>query len=84
METDLRKHRQTPNRSIRLIFFAAGGLLLSGCTTIPAYQQSYLSKPNMQFEDTIVYNTEPRFQGSYEPGSPTASGAGATGCAACR
>ena len=60
------------------------GMGLSGCKTVPGYQQSYLSKPNMQFEDALVYNTEPQFQGSFDPGSPTASGAGATGCAACR
>lgn len=76
------------NRSTwRLILFAglmATAFLLAGCTTVPPYEQVFLSKPNMQFEDAVVYNTEPRFQGSYEPGSPTASGAGATGCAACR
>lgn len=84
MEQEIGKRRLNPLRGIRPISLAAAGILLSGCATVPGYEQTYLSKPNMQFEDAIVYNTEPRFQGSYEPGSPTASGAGASGCAACR
>mgnify|MGYP006268557111 CR=1 FL=1 len=73
-----------PHRGFGWILVAGAGLFFAGCTTVPVYEQNYLSKPNMQFEDAIVYDTEPRFQGSYEPGSPAASGASATGCAACR
>lgn len=84
MKESSTKHKPASRPAFLLVGLVAAGMVLSGCTTVPPYQQSFLSKPNMQFEDAIVYNTEPRFQGSYEPGSPTASGAGATGCAACR
>ncbi|NBD37817.1 MAG: hypothetical protein GVY10_04530 [Verrucomicrobia bacterium] len=73
-----------PHRALGWILFGAACLFFAGCTTVPVYEQDYLSKPNMRFEDAIVYDTEPRFQGSYEPGSPAASGASATGCAACQ
>ncbi len=56
----------------------------TGCSTVPAYEQVLLGKPNLQFGDSLTYETEPRFQSGFEPGSPSASGAGATGCAACQ
>lgn len=81
----IRPQPDPPSRRIVLRSLLAGAaLLLGGCATVPPIEQAYLSKPNMLFEDALVYNAEPRFQGSFEPGSPNASGASATGCAACR
>lgn len=84
MKTDPQASPSPLRRAGLRLLLAAGALLLGGCAQVSPLRQAYLSKPNMLFEDALVFNAEPRFQGSFEPGSPNASGAGATGCAACR
>jgi hypothetical protein len=81
------KHENSENRIRRAwaaVALTGMGLLASGCATVPAYDQAYLSKPNMTFENSLVHNTEPAFQNAFEPGSHGGASANATGCAACQ
>jgi hypothetical protein len=59
-------------------------LLLSGCATVPAWQQRLVSKPNMVFQDGGVFVYGPRLNLQIEPGSADNGGAVAAGCTACR
>lgn len=62
----------------------SAGLLVSGCQTVPAYQQQHLSKPGMTFSDSLVESPQSNLTAQIEPGSQTSGGAQASGCSACR
>lgn len=68
-----------------LLCATAGSLLLAaGCTSVPAYQQQYLSKAGMTFSDSLVESPASQLNAQVEPGSQTSGGAQASGCSACR
>lgn len=67
-----------------LVLAALGAVVLSGCTTVPAYQQQFVSKTGMTFEDSLVDSQEPTLQAQLEPGVDSSGGAQASGCSACR
>jgi len=60
------------------------GLLMVGCTVIPAYEQGHLAKPQMQFSDSSALAYESKLVSGLEPGTDTTGGASASGCTACQ
>ena len=64
--------------------FAVSGLaLLAGCA-VPVHQQRLVSKPNMQFSGSPVFNYQSRTLSQIESGAAATGGAQAAGCTSCR
>ncbi len=57
---------------------------LSGCATIPVYEQGLVSQNGMTFADNPVQNDQINLLSQIEPGSAVSGGAQAAGCTACR
>ena len=55
-----------------------------GCARVPVAAQRLVSKPNMVFGDTLVFNDARRLVAQIEPGSAFSGGAQAAGCTACK
>lgn len=66
----------------------AAGLLLvlgaAGCTGVPAYQQRYLVRPEMQFSDDPAYALAAGILYQTETGAAVSGGAASAGCTSCR
>lgn len=58
--------------------------LLTGCAGVPVHQQRLVSKPNMLFADSSVFNYYSKLLGQLEPGAGMFGGARATGCTSCK
>jgi hypothetical protein len=56
----------------------------TGCAPVGAHQQRFVSKPNMQFSDSPVFNYQHKLLSQIEPGSATSGGAQAGGCTSCK
>ena len=56
----------------------------SGCTHVEVAEQRLVSKPNMLFSDSPVFNYQSRFISQIEPGSASEGGNQGTGCTACQ
>lgn len=77
------------NRSCHRALLAvwAGGLgvgLATGCARVPVHQQRLVSKPNMQFSESAVFNYYSSLLPQVEAGTATSGGAQAAGCTTCR
>ena len=59
-------------------------LLLCGCAKVPVQQQRLVSKANMTFSDSAVFNYSNPLQAQIEPASETTGGAKSGGCTTCR
>jgi len=59
-------------------------LAMAGCVQVPAHQQRLVSKPNMEFPDSLVFNYQNRLLPQVEPGSTFSGGAQSSGCASCK
>ena len=57
--------------------------LLAGCA-VPVHQQRLVSRPNMQFSDSPVFNYQSRTLAQTESGAAASGGAQAAGCTSCR
>ncbi len=66
------------------LFIAFGLLLLVGCSSIPAYQQEYVSKAGMVNSDSMLESSRVNLMSQIEPGNSVSGGAQAAGCTACR
>ncbi len=75
-------HPSIPIRAIAAALTAS--LVLSACTSVPAYKQQYVSKPGMTFSDSLVEGEADLLPSQLEPGSQTSGGSQASGCSACR
>jgi len=60
------------------------GILWSGCSSVPAYQQGYVSKDGMHFSASPVESSSVNLSSQIETGSAISGGAQAAGCTACR
>ena len=58
--------------------------LVSGCSHVPAYDQAMVSKPNMIFSESPVFDFGSKVLPRIEPGASASGGAQAAGCATCR
>ncbi len=56
----------------------------SGCTHVKVTEQRLVSKPNMLFSDSPVFNYQSRFISQIEPGSAADGGNQGTGCTTCQ
>lgn len=71
-------------KPLALVGLASGVALLSGCTSIPVYEQQLVSRPGMTFSDSPVESTSINMLSQIEPGSAVSGGGQAAGCTACR
>ena len=60
------------------------GLLLTGCTAVPVYQQDLVSQPGMLFSDSPLLVPEAALLTQVEPGTASNGGGQAAGCSSCR
>jgi len=68
----------------RLVLFLLG-VLLSGCSGVGVQRQRLVSKPNMLFSDSLVYNySSSRLLPQIETGRAASGGGQASGCTSCR
>jgi hypothetical protein len=59
-------------------------LAAAGCTGVPAYQQRYLVRPEMQFSDDPAYALAAGILYQTETGAAVSGGAASAGCTSCR
>ncbi len=55
-----------------------------GCSTVAIHEQRLVSKPNMQFSDSAVFDYFSKVLPLVEPGTASSGGAAAAGCTSCR
>ena len=60
-----------------------GVMLLTGCARVLPRHQRLVSKPNMQFSDSLVFSYQDRLLSQIESGSTSFSGGHSAGCASC-
>ncbi len=60
-----------------------GFALLNGCA-VPIQQQRLVSKPNMEFSPSPVFNYQSKLLTQTETGAAASGGAPAAGCTSCR
>lgn len=58
--------------------------IFAGCTAVPVQQQRLVSKPNMLFSDSTVFNYYSKLFNQIESGAAVSGGAQAAGCTSCR
>ncbi|MCH6255505.1 hypothetical protein MLD52_03020 [Puniceicoccaceae bacterium K14] len=71
----------------RLLFpliLIGSALGFSACTSVPVYEQQFVSRPEMTFSDSPVENSSINLISQIEPGSAVSGGGQAAGCTACR
>ncbi len=59
-------------------------IIASSCTHVEVTEQRLVSKPNMLFSDSPVFNYQSRFISQIEPGSASDGGNQGTGCSTCQ
>jgi len=70
-------------RGLSLVIAGVGLPMLCGCSSVPAFQQRLVSKPNMLFNDSGAFVYQSKMWLQTEPGSMFSGGARAVGCSAC-
>jgi hypothetical protein len=69
----------------RQIFLLAGIVLAcAGCAAVGPQAQRLVSKPNMVFSESPVFNYTDKLLPQTEPGFATTGGAQASGCTSCK
>ena len=79
-----RTRNDVPPRLAVISLALALGLTAPGCAQVPAPRQRLVSKPNMEFSDSLVFNYQHKLLPQVEPGSAFAAGAQSTGCTSCK
>jgi hypothetical protein len=62
----------------------ASSLLFTGCAQVGPQQQRLVSKPNMEFSDSVVFGYQHKLVSQVEPGSAFGGGAQSSGCTSCK
>ncbi len=66
----------------------AGGLAVllacAGCAQVGAHQQRLVSKPNMEFSESLVFGYQHKLLPQVEPGSAFSAAAQGGGCTSCK
>jgi len=71
-------------------FRCASGVVLAlclgatGCVQVAVEKQRLVSKPNMEFSDSLVFNYQNKLLPQVEPGTAFSGGSQSSGCAACK
>ena len=58
-------------------------LMLAGCVTVKPQQQRLVSKPNMQFSGSVIFNYQDRSLTQIESGSASFIGGQSGNCGSC-
>lgn len=66
-----------------LVVFGFVACLLAGCA-VPVHRHRLVSKANMQFSESPVFNYQSKMLSQVESGAAAAGGAQAAGCTSCR
>jgi hypothetical protein len=87
-EPSLPNHRCVRPSSVQTALVRAAGVLavlfLNGCVAVGPEQQRLVSKPNMQFSRSAVYNYSSKIMPQVLPGLATSGGAQPSTCTVCR
>jgi hypothetical protein len=78
LQNDLFPH---PGKSLLAL---AVFLALTGCVQVPANRQRLVSKSNMGFSESLVFNYQNKLLPQVEPGSTFSGGAQSSGCTSCK
>lgn len=62
----------------------AGILALAGCQAVPVHQHGLVSRPGMQFSDSLAYADSSPVLAQIETGAAGAGGTPSAGCTSCR
>lgn len=76
--------KRNPGMRMLRLYVGVTCLSVSGCAGIAANDQRLLSKPNMLYSDSLVFNYGNPLQSQVEPGSVSAGGAKSSGCTSCK
>ncbi|MGD9159988.1 MAG: hypothetical protein PVG39_16355 [Desulfobacteraceae bacterium] len=58
-------------------------LMFSGCVSVKPHQQRLVSKPNMQFSESVIFNYQDRSLTQIESGSASFIGGQSGSCGSC-
>ena len=58
-------------------------LMLAGCVSVKPQQQRLVSKPNMQFSESVIFNYQDRSLTQIESGSASFIGGQSGNCGSC-
>ncbi len=75
---------KTEKRIATIATITIAALAISGCATLPVYEQGLVSQNGMTFSDNPVQNEQINLLSQIEPGSAVSGGGQAAGCTACR
>ncbi len=70
-------------RRCSLLLLACGTLMFAGCTHVPPQQQRLVSKPNMQFSSSAIFNYQDKLLSQFESGSASSVGGRSSDCGSC-
>ena len=70
-------------RCVGLPVLLCGAVALAGCARVAPREQRLVSKPNMQFSESLVFGYQNRLLTQIESGSASFVGAQSTGCGSC-
>lgn len=87
-ETSIQKIQLKAGNSYKLrIYFVAfmiiSSLILVGCVHVKPHQQRLVSKPNMQFSGSVVFNYQDRLLSQFESSSASSIGGQSGSCSSC-
>lgn len=60
-----------------------GILIFTGCVTVKPQQQRLVSKPNMQFDGSVIFNYNDKLLTQTESGSASFTGGQSGSCGSC-
>lgn len=81
LQTRAENPRWTRRCFMALLFCST--LILAGCSLVPLQQQRLVSKPNMQFSGSVIFNYQDRLLSQFESGSASSVGGRSSDCGSC-
>src|SRR5262245_31133346 len=79
----VKRHYSWPSR-LPMCAFLLMAVFLCGCVRVGVHEQRLVSKPNMTFDESVVFGTRPALTVQIEPGTAFSGGAQAGGCTSCK
>ena len=70
--------------AVKAIVLLFATLLLSGCASVEVHKQRLVSKPNMLFSRSAVFDYSSRIMPQLQPGLAVSGGAQPSTCTVCR
>jgi hypothetical protein len=66
-----------------MALLVCGALIPAGCVRVTPQQQRLVSKPNMQFSGSAIFNYQDRLLSQFESGSASSVGGRSGDCGSC-